>query len=488
MQFLRSENKDLYTVLLVGFTFVILNSLLLYFEVFYLPLLPIFLVLAWLFFVSLERGILLIVFFVPFSIPLSTLVPGLPVNLFLPTEPLLAAVMIIYFIKYLKGNRIDIKILRHPISLAIYFNIAWIFITSITSTMPLVSAKFLLVRIWFIVSFYILAAQIFKNPSRIRQYLWIYIIPFTLIIFYVLIRHSSYGLNNQIASHWVVRPFYNDHTSYGAILAMLVPVLIALFFSYSKMEKGQRILFLLLIGLYFAATLFSYTRAAWVSLVGIFGLWIIIKLRIKFQYLILAGIIFGVFLFTAWPRLMLKVEQNSQTSSGELTEHIQSISNVKNDASNLERLNRWNSAIRMFKEKPIFGWGPGTYQFNYAPFQRSQEKTIISTNTGKRGNAHSEYLGPLSESGLLGMLSMLLIFTLSIYTGLRVYFTSKSEKIKTLSLGILLGLITYFVHGILNNFLDTDKASALVWGYIAMLVAMDIYHRGESEEGDVVIK
>ena len=403
-------------------------------------------------------------------------------NLFLPTEPLLAGVMILYFIKYLKGDRIDIKILRHPISLAIYFNIAWLFITTITSTLPLVSAKYLLVRIWFIVSFYLLAAQIFKNPVRIRQYLWIYIIPFTLIIFYVLIRHSAFGLNNQVASHWVVRPFYNDHTSYGAILAMLVPVLLALFFSYSKMETGQRILFIFLIGLYFMATLFSYTRAAWVSLIGVFGLWVIIKLRIKIQLLILGGVILGAFLFTAWPQIMVKLEQNNQTSSGELTEHVQSISNVRNDASNLERLNRWNSAIRMFKERPVFGWGPGTYQFNYAPFQRSQEKTRISTNTGKRGNAHSEYLGPLSESGIFGMLSIILIFILSFYTGLRVYFTSKSQKVKTLSLGILLGLTTYFVHGILNNFLDTDKASALVWGYIAMLVAMDVYHRGEEYE------
>lgn len=477
MRFFQKENKDSYLIFIIGLTFVILNSILLYYEVFYLPLLPILFAVIWLFFTSLEKGLLLIVFFVPFSIPLSKIVPGLPVDMFLPTEPMLAAIMLLYFLKYLKGSRIDIKILRHPVSLAIYFNLAWIFITSITSTMPLVSAKFLLARIWFIVAFYILAAQVFKNPKRIRQYLWAYIIPFSIIILYVLIRHSAYGLNNQMASHWVVKPFYNDHTSYGAVLAMVLPVIIAMFMSYVKMDIGQKILFLMLIGLIVAATLFSYTRAAWVSLVAVFGLWIVIKLRIKFQFLILAGVIFGALLFSAWPKLMVKMEQNNQTSSGQLTEHIRSISNVRNDASNLERLNRWNSAIRMFKEKPVFGWGPGTYQFNYAPFQVSHEKTSISTNTGKRGNAHSEYLGPLSESGILGMLSILLIVVISIYTGLKVYFKSKSKQIKTLSLGILLGLVTYYIHGVLNNFLDTDKASALVWGYIAILVAIDLYHK-----------
>jgi hypothetical protein len=40
---------------------------------------------------------------------------------------------------------------------------------------------------------------------------------------------------------------------------------------------------------------------------------------------------------------------------------------------------------------------------------------------------------------------------------------------------VILGLITYYIHGILNNFLDTDKASAPFWGYTAIIVALDIY-------------
>ena len=40
----------------------------------------------------------------------------------------------------------------------------------------------------------------------------------------------------------------------------------------------------------------------------------------------------------------------------------------------------------------------------------------------------------------------------------------------------MLGLVTYFSHGFLNNFLDTDKLSVPVWGFIAILVALDIYH------------
>ena len=85
---------------------------------------------------------------------------------------------------------------------------------------------------------------------------------------------------------------------------------------------------------------------------------------------------------------------------------MESFSNVSSDASNLERLNRWSCAWAMFQERPLWGWGPGTYQFEYAPFQTSDLRTIISTNNADLGNAHSEYLGPLAEQGVVGLVGV----------------------------------------------------------------------------------
>ncbi len=39
---------------------------------------------------------------------------------------------------------------------------------------------------------------------------------------------------------------------------------------------------------------------------------------------------------------------------------------------------------------------------------------------------------------------------------------------------VYFGLLTYIVHGVLNNYLDTDKASSLFWGFIAIMVVMDL--------------
>jgi O-antigen ligase len=198
--------------------------------------------------------------------------------------------------------------------------------------------------------------------------------------------------------------------------------------------------------------------------------------------------IFGSVFYMYRSDIYLKLEQNRQDSSKDLAKHIQSISNIRTDVSNVERLNRWKSAFRMFKERPVLGWGPGTYMFKYAPFQLFHDKTSISTNRGNMGNAHSEYIGPLAESGVFGSLTFLMILVITLYTAVNLYSRSESDfHVRLLIIGSTLGLVTYYTHATLNNFLDTDKASALFWGYTAMIVALDVYHCGKSKSQNSLV-
>ncbi len=463
-------------------SFIALNSIMLALEIFYIPLIPALLVFLALAIVSVDKYLLVIIFFVPVSVPLSRLVDGLSIDMYLPTEPLLAGLLLLYFLKYLMGDRIELKVLRHPVTLAIYFHLAWLFITSLTSTDMLVSFKMLVSRLWFIVGFYLLATQLFRKEKRMHTYVWLYVITFTGVIIYALINHMQYGLDNQVMAHRVASPFYKDHTSYGATLGFLLPVLVAFFLLIKREDINTRFLMVMLILLFVFATVVSYTRATWVSILASLGFWAILKLKIRFEIVLVGFVLLMGFFLSIRTELMVQLEQNRVESSGELSEHIQSISNISTDQSNLERLNRWSCAIRMWKDKPLFGFGPGTYQFEYGRYQRSYEKTRISTDFGTMGNAHSEYLGPLSEAGVFGLLSILLVIGTTLYTGIRVYFTSRKASIRIFSLAVLVGLVSYYLHGLLNNFLDTDKISALFWGFTAMLVAMDIYHRDLPEE------
>jgi putative inorganic carbon (hco3(-)) transporter len=467
-----TERSKLIWVYLFSTIFIAINSVLVVNNFLWGAILPVILFILLLYFVSLDKILLLITFLTPIAINITN--PDMGFAISLPTEPLMIGLLVFFFIKLLHEGKYDISILKNPLTIAILFNLLWIFFTSLTSEIPLVSFKFLLSRLWFVIPFYFFALLLFKKYSNIKLFLWLYIIPFLGIILYTLFKHSHYGFDEE-TGHWVMTPFYNDHTVYGAMLCFFIPILFG-FTINKKYPTSTRIVSSSFLLIYILALILSYSRAAWISLAVAIMVFFIVILRIKFRWVIIGIALFiGVF-YTFQQQILDKLEKNKQDSSANFIEHVQSIYNISSDASNLERINRWQSAIRMFDEKPFWGWGPGTYQFLYAPFQMSKEKTIISTNAGDLGNAHSEYIGPLAESGIFGMLSIMVIFGLSIFYGLRAYKNAINSEIKIISLSVVVALVSYFIHGFLNNFLDSDKASVPVWGCFAILIALNLYH------------
>jgi O-antigen ligase len=223
----------------------------------------------------------------------------------------------------------------------------------------------------------------------------------------------------------------------------------------------------------------SYTRAAWLSVVFAAGVGVLMLMKVPFKWMLFSGLVIGSLTTVYWDDIQISLNRNKKESSDKMDDHIKSISNVSSDASNLERLNRWNCAMAMFDERPIVGWGPGMYQFVYAPFQRAQDKTIISTNRGDGGNAHSEFLGPLSEQGLVGMLVYIAFVLLVMFMGFRVFRGTSDYEERLVVMGLFLGIVTYFAHGFLNNFLDSDKIAVPFWVAVSYLVYRDTQVRQE---------
>jgi O-antigen ligase len=427
---------------------------------------------------SFDKIIYLAVLFVPLSVPLSDIMPGFGFDMYLPTEPLLFGLLIVFILKLISERGFDRQILTHPVSLAIYINLLWIFLTALTSTMPVVSFKFFLSRVWFVAALYFLVVKLFSEGKNLEKYIWLYVVSLVIVIFYTLNRHLGYGLWNKEVANFVPWPFYKDHTSYGAALAMYLPFL--MMFSFAGfVSRKERIISVVAMIILLVGFVLSYTRAAWLSFIAAGVVFVVIMLKIRFKPLFITFISVVAFILVFQNQILMSLEQNSEQSSANLRTHISSMSNITTDASNLERINRWSCAIRMFEDKPVFGFGPGTYMFQYAPYQLNENRTIISTNSADGGNAHSEYLGPLSESGILGLLTFLLLIGTVMYTAVHTYMRLTDKRLKWFVLAALLSLVTYYVHGFLNNFLDTDKLSVPFWGFTAMIVAIDIYSRNQ---------
>jgi len=459
-------------VYLISLVYVWANAYLITKDQYALLLLPVGLVFIFIAIYRFNWLFWMVLFFIPLSIPLKELESGLDINMFLPTEPILAGMMIIFILRLALDGGYEQGILRHPVTRILLLQLTWMLVTSLTSTMPVVSMKFLLSRLWFVCVFYFIAIQFFKNTMNIRRFLWTLMIPLAGIVTIITIKHIGLGLFDQKASNPAVDPFFNDHTLYGAILSMFIPVAVG-YVIQSPFKFWMKIGAFMVFCLLMVGLVFSYSRAAWMSVIGglIVFLLILVKVPLKTVMLGIAILVVGFLMFGK--AMLMKMEGNNQDSSNDLWKHVQSSSNISTDASNLERLNRWSCALRMFQEKPVFGFGPGTYMFQYAPYQKASERTIISTNAGDGGNAHSEYLGPLSEEGLPGSLLMLSLVIASLIIGVRAYRKQTNPELKMIAMTVTIGLVTYYLHATMNNFLDTDKASAGVWGFMAILVALD---------------
>ena len=456
---------------------MLINSFFIYNEFYYFSLLPLAFILFYFISFKLESLFFLIVAFTPFSLNLEALSIG-GIGLYLPTEPILLCLLLIFLFKLIQRKEIAFySISYHPITIIILLQIFWIFITSITSEFPIVSFKFLLARLWFILPVFFLGLIIFsKSLKNIYKFLWAFLIPLTLVLVYTLFSHALHGFSEE-AGHWVMWPFFKDHTSYGAIIALFFPIVVGMM-TDSKIPFNTRNILKFIFLIFSVALFYSYTRAAWLSVVAAGVVYLLFYFKIKFSWLLISGISLLIFLALNFTEISYMLNKNNaEHTTEDFSERIESMSNISSDASNLERFNRWNCAVKLFQERPLVGWGPGTYSFVYAPFQDASDLTIISTNFGDGGNAHSEYLGPLAEQGFIGMFLMVLLVFFIFYRAGVLYIKLEDARLKRIVMMLMLGLVTYFTHGVLNNYLDTDKASVPVWAFIAIIVSLDMKFR-----------
>lgn len=267
---------------------------------------------------------------------------------------------------------------------------------------------------------------------------------------------------NPVTITGIYRPFFYSHTMLGATLAVLAGYSVG----RASTQSSWRWPAAVLVGL----ASISGSRAAFWSVAFMLVLWLLVRLpawlRIALPLVTVAG---GLALFGT-----SKIEQafaynsyESHDPQASLAEKSLSVTNVQTDASNIERLNRWVSALRMFKARPWVGFGPGTYQFTYIPFQEERLENRLTVRNpdsppeGSGGSAHSELLLQLSENGVGSTLIFLLML------GRWIFFGFFRSGLRDPLLPLFLGLSTYLLHMQFNNFLNQPVFAFLFWSFAA---------------------
>lgn len=443
-------------------------------------MLPLGLVISIFIFTFPATGLYLIALLLPFSINISF--SGITINT--PLEPLLLIIAGTTVFNLLYAG-IDRTVLSHPLTRLVLLFICLIFLSCCFSSAPLISFRIALQTMLYITASYFGLLWLSQTNVKLPQrFLSITLFSFSALAAIIFFKHSTYGFSRTVA--WLVpNPFYTDHTIYSAMAAFMTPLAFVSMLWYYKKSFWKCNLCAILFLTCTSALILSYSRAAMISVIAAFCLFIVLRYKIRWSYIGIAAVVSLLYFISVQESVFMQMRRNnadSKTKETSVEDQLKSITNVNNDVSNLERINRWSAAIRMIKDKPFLGFGYGMYQHKYFPYQKESEMTYISIKNsqakyekGTGGTTHSEYLLISSENGIFTGIVYIALLVMSLYITFKITTVLTPQDFNYYAvMGIGMSITTYLVHSFFNNFLDTSKICAIFFGMLACLVTIDL--------------
>ena len=436
----------------------------------------------------LNYSFYLLAILLPFSQKIA--LPLSDIDLGFPSEAWLFILLIALFALWMRKGFVSSEFLLHPVSLLLLVYLFFCGISALNSSLFWISAKAISVKSVYILVFYFGIYSVFKHTvNSIKLLFTAYSISLFLVSLYFLYNQSNYHWSKQTAA-FAVNPFFSDHTIYSACLAFVLPFHVLQIFRIKKEQNAIQNLVIhgCICAVFLTALYFTFCRAAWISCAIAILLGIGIKLKLKPRFYLAVISVAGLFAALNAEKLTNNFYENKSISTAATTsaiEQTQSITNITTDVSNAERLNRWSCAWRMFKDKPMLGFGPGTFQFQYLGYQLEDEITYISVFSpyniplGRGGSAHNEYLLLLTESGIFALAAFLILIILLLKKSLHLLLRCPNTEQYNTCLYLLLGFVTYLIHGLFNNYLDTDKTAFLLFASMSLLVQHDLDFRSK---------
>ena len=115
-----------------------------------------------------------IAFFTPISINPADVDFG-KLSLSLPTEPLLVVLVLIFFYYIFYTKEFPKDFFQHPFSILIFAYVLWMFLTCLTSVDKMVSIKYWISKIWFIIPMYFLSYFYFLEKKKITLFISLFL-------------------------------------------------------------------------------------------------------------------------------------------------------------------------------------------------------------------------------------------------------------------------------------------------------------------------
>lgn len=268
-----------------------------------------------------------------------------------------------------------------------------------------------------------------------------------------------------------ITSLFGNHEQFGSFLALLLPV--ALAFALDR-EGEPRILLgaqalTLIVG---GALLLTRTRSAWAG--GTAGLLVLSLLALRFAPMRLnkanKALIIG-------PPLLVLLAFAGFVSVSQIAPLVSaraaSLTHVLEDTSFADRLHRWKSACRMAADKPVTGWGLGSFPVLQSRWTHQGDETalVLAHGTGHTNLAHNFWAQWGAETGGVGLALYAAAIAAFFGTGLHTLKSLPPGSRRTLLMGCLAGATAGVVDAFGAPSYTFPGVSALFWLWIGLGIA-----------------
>jgi len=369
---------------------------------------------------------------------------------------------------------------RHPLFMLLVIYFFWLLITCSYSIEPVLSVKYILAKIWYVIPFVVLPQVLLQSQSRIQKMAICLLVPMLFVVIQTLLRHSFYGFSFEDVKR-TLAPFFRNHVNYSSMLVCLVAVGWCVWKLTAAGHPNKKwICYGLLVAL--AGLFFAYSRGAWIALLlGFCAIWVIKKrlMGAMVMLAIAAVLVSTVWLVTDKKYMRFAPDHDRTVFHTDFSEHMRATVEMK-DVSTAERFYRWVAGARMLATKPVTGFGPNSFYPHYKPYAVNSFETWVSDNK-EHSTVHNYFILVALEQGVIGLLLFCVLYFGMLMHAQRLYHQFQSRFYRTVALTIGIILVMIGVINSLSDMIETDKIGSLFWLCLGMIVLLDTKSREERE-------
>jgi len=305
-----------------------------------------------------------------------------------------------------------------------------------------------------------LITQTLTRTTHIRRLATAAIIYGTAMAMFAVLQSLSstgklYWIRTPRFGGWIYGP-YVSHNHYAGLMEMLVPV--PLVFAFSRYAHGRERWAAASAAAFMGATIFlSGSRGGMIAFalqIAVF-LWFLFRERAAGR---------AAFLMAAF--LVISLASIAWIGGSEVTARLSTISASKHsDLTNDTRFQIDRDTLHMFAQRPILGWGLGTFETVYPQFRSFYTNLLVD-------KAHNDYLQLLAETGLIGFGIMIWFLVSAFRRAVPKIRNWPSDVNGALALAAVIGIAGILVHSLVDFNLEIP-ANALLFYVLCAVAAIE---------------